>query len=412
MPTPAATSPPRRVLLITRNLPPVIGGMERLIGHVADILGRRFDLAVVGPRGGRCGARRYLACPLAPLWLFLVTAAVKGVWAALVTRPRLVVAGSGLVAPVARLAALLARVPCAVYVHGLDIAATHRLYRLAFLPAIRKADLVLANSRYTARRVEEAGIPRERITVLPPGVTVPASVPERTRAAIAFHELHALPAGPILLAVGRLTPRKGLADFTEQVLPRILSTIPDAQLVIAGEVPRFAAKRTGDEADAVRRAARKTTVETHIHLIGPLDDNGLACAWPAAEVHVFPVRDDAADPEGFGMVALEAAAWGVPTVAFAAGGVSDAVADGASGFLVTPGDYERFAERVLEAVAMRTTFATAARRFAADFQWPMFEERLVRMLVDLQQPHAADGAQSTSGETAQTSAVTRAKRRR
>lgn len=376
------TEAPARALLITRNLPPVIGGMERLIGHVAGVLSRHFAALVVGPHGGRMEAapRRYLACPLSPAWLFLAVAAARTAWSARGFRPQLVFAGSGLTAPIAWLGARLARAPYAVYLHGLDIAVPHPLYRRLFVPAIRRARLVLANSRYTAGLAAAAGVPQERIRLLHPGVDLPALPPDHGHATRSFRERYRLPPGPILLGVGRLTPRKGFSGFVAESLPQIVRGMPDAQFVVAGEVPRHAAARTGNEAERIRRAAADAGVANHVHLIGPLDDAGLALAWPAADVHVFPVRDDPADPEGFGMVALEAAAWGIPSVAFASAGVTDAVADGLSGYLVPPGDYPAFAQRVRDAIDSRARLAPEARRFAADFAWPKFAERLDGML--------------------------------
>lgn len=40
-----------RILLITRNLPPLVGGMERLNWHMADELAKRAEVRVVGPVG-------------------------------------------------------------------------------------------------------------------------------------------------------------------------------------------------------------------------------------------------------------------------------------------------------------------------------------------------------------------------
>src|SRR3546814_16851853 len=54
----------------------------------------------------------------------------------------------------------------------------------------------------------------------------------------------------------------------------------------------------------------------------------LSVVYKAASAHIFPVREIPGDPEGFGMVAVEAAAHGVPTIAFATGGIVDAVAEG------------------------------------------------------------------------------------
>ncbi len=375
-----------RVLLITRNLPPVIGGMERLIGHVAAFLCTHFETTVIGPVGAMRDTRAaaYRGCPLSPAALFLATAVVRIYQAVRGFEPDVVFAGSGLVAPVARIAARRAKAPYAVYLHGLDIAASHRLYRSLFVPAIREAQLVIANSHYTAERARESGVAPARIRILPPGVSPPEDLPDHAQASATFRKRHALPeAGPILFAAGRLTPRKGLAAFIKQSLPNVLGQAPDAQLVIAGEVPRHAAQGVGDEAAAIREASAATGTTGHIHLIGPLDDAGLAEAWPAADVHLFPVRHDPADPEGFGMVALEAAAWGIPTVAFSAGGVADAVADGRSGRLVEPGDYAGFAQAILATLEDTDRFTAPSRQFAADFAWPRFEARLQALVEGL-----------------------------
>ncbi|MDN5865436.1 MAG: glycosyltransferase family 4 protein, partial [Gammaproteobacteria bacterium] len=313
----------QRALLITRNLPPVQGGMERLIGQVAEALCTQYETAIVGPRGARldCRPAAFHGCPLSPPARFLAGAAFRARAAARRHHPGLVLAGSGLVAPLARLAARRAGAPYAVYVHGLDIVAPHPIYRRFFLPAIRAADLVIANSRYTAGLAERAGVPKGHIRILHPGVEVPAPVPDHAWAASAFRAQYDLPAGPILFGAGRFTPRKGFADFVTHALPAVLEKLPEAQLVIAGGVPQQAVKRAGNEAEAIRRAAAAAGVAKHVHLIGSPDDAGRARAWAAADGHVFPGRDDPADPEGFGMVALEAAAQGAPTVAFAAGGV-------------------------------------------------------------------------------------------
>lgn len=376
-------SPPR-ALLITRNLPPVIGGMERLIGHVAATLASEYDTTIVGPRGARLDAQpaAFHDCPLSPLIRFLATAGHKS-WRAAHHHPDVVLAGSGLAAPIARLAARKAGAPHAVYLHGLDIATPHPVYRRFFVPAIRDADLVIANSQYTARLARKSGIPENAIHILHPGVELPARIPEHEDSARAFREHHDLPAGPILLGVGRITPRKGFTDFVAHTLPAVLENIPDAQFVVAGEVPRHAAQQTGNEAEKLRQAANEAGIAEHVHLIGPLDDTGLSRAWPAADLHVFPVRENPDDPEGFGMAALEAAAWGVPTVAFATGGVPDAVGEGKSGRLIEPGDFEAFARAVIETINNHSALPTSARTFAETFAWPHFDARLLELLATL-----------------------------
>jgi phosphatidylinositol alpha-1,6-mannosyltransferase len=120
--------------------------------------------------------------------------------------------------------------------------------------------------------------------------------------------------------------------------------------------------------------------------LGRCDGPTLSAAYQAADVHIFPVLDLPGDVEGFGMVALESAAHGLATVAFAVGGVPDAVLDGQTGTLVEPGDYVVLGEAVIRQLAQAREGATIAtcREFAAGKVWPVFGERL-RNLLD--SPH-------------------------
>src|SRR5690606_9014750 len=217
-----------RVLFVTRNMPPLVGGMERLSWNLARELGRRLPLEVVGPRGSAALAPPDVPiheAPLRPLPVFLARAAVATLRRARSIRPHVVLGGSGLVAPVVEGAARSARAKMVCYVHGLDIVVNSPLYRACWLPSIRRMDRVIANSRHTAQLCMEAGVGESRIGVVHPGVELPSLTEARGRGA-PFRERHGLGDGPCLLSVGRLTARKGLTGFVADVLPRIARKHP------------------------------------------------------------------------------------------------------------------------------------------------------------------------------------------
>lgn len=82
------------------------------------------------------------------------------------------------------------------------------------------------------------------------------------------------------------------------------------------------------------------------------------------------------------MVAIEAAAHGLPTVAFASGGVIDAVAEGQSGCLIAQGDYTAFAEAVPQVLADgKDAWKARATAFAGNFAWPSFGQRMADALA-------------------------------
>ena len=138
------------LLFVTRNFPPLTGGMERLNHQAFTSLAATYSATLCGPEG----ASGFLppgapVCevPLAPLSRFLISAQWAALKLARRERPEIVYSGSGLTAPAALVAgrAVGARTVC--YLHGLDIVADHPLYRHVFLPAIRRVDRIIVNSR-------------------------------------------------------------------------------------------------------------------------------------------------------------------------------------------------------------------------------------------------------------------------
>lgn len=385
--------PRQRILIVTRNMPPLVGGMERLNWHMADELSRHADVRLVGPMGAaryRPEAVELIEVPLRPLWKFLATSALQVLRTARVWRPDVVLAGSGLTAPAAYLGARAVRARSAVYIHGLDITVRHAIYQRCWLPAIRRIDTIVVNSRPTRSLAIDAGVCAGRISIVSPGVSLPA-LPVSDAARRLFLESHALQGRRILLSVGRLTSRKGLREFVLRALPQIVERHPNVSLVVIGDVPGQALSAEAQTPQSILQAALQVGVAEHVKMLGVVDDATLEAAFASASVHVFPIRHVPGDPEGFGMVAIEAAAYGLPTVAFATGGVVDAIVSGRSGLLVAPSDYPALAEAVSQILSGPCdTWRDGAVDFARGFAWPVFGDRLRAALQCPARP--ADGA--------------------
>jgi phosphatidylinositol alpha-1,6-mannosyltransferase len=367
-------------LLLTRNFPPLVGGMENLNRRLLQELAQDREVALCGPAG--CAAFAPPGCtvreaPVRPLWRFFPKLLWNGLLASWGRRPAVVLAGSGLAAPMAWLVARLARARYVVYLHGLDLVAPSRVYQALWLPFVRACDLALVNSRNTAAIAESRGLSGDRIEVLNPGTDVPAPQPA---AAAAFRAAQGWGNRPVLLSVGRLTRRKGLAEFIEAALPAVIARVPGVLLAIVGEDALDSLHgHAGSERERIAAAARAAGLADRVQFLGRLGQDRLDAAFEAAQLHVFPVLEPVGDVEGFGMVALESAARGLRTVAFAVGGVPDAVCAPATGALVPAGDYAAFAGAIVAALATPAD-AEACRRFAESKDWRHFGVRLRALL--------------------------------
>ena len=220
-----------------------------------------------------------------------------------------------------------------------------------------------------------------RIVVLHPGTDIPGE----PKAPGDFRKIFNISDRPLLLSVGRLTRRKGLAEFVERALPTIVENHPGVTLaVIGGEAENALHGVSRGQREHIIGIAAAAGVEKNVRFLERCDDDALRDAYRAADCHVFPVLAVPGDVEGFGMVAIESAAHGLPTVAFAVGGVQDAVDESASGILVNAGDYDRFGQAVMEVLSRtpeeRIAYRARGISFSRQFAWPEFRKRLFEIL--------------------------------
>lgn len=356
--------------------------MERLLHHIFRELLRDFEVALVGPAGSaeHAGNARFVAeCHLSPTWRFLAQCQWRAYRGARQLRPDLVIAGSGVTTPAALIAGRAVDAPVLAYLHGLDIVAKSWLYQNLFVPAIKRCDALAVNSRNTAELAYRVGAKNDRVSILPPGVSMPS--PPSDAGCSAFRARVGHSEGPILLSVGRLTARKGLTEFVRNAVPRLASKHPHLRLVIIGSEPEQALNKSTSERARIEEVLLEVGLARHVVFLGSVSDEVVNAAYTISDLLVFPVLDQPGDVEGFGMVAIEAAAHGLPTVAFAVGGVPDAVKPGVSGYLVEPGNYAHFAETILEHLSSedRSTWFKGCVRFAEEFSWVRFGTQLRRI---------------------------------
>ena len=197
------------------------------------------------------------------------------------------------------------------------------------------SDAVVASNDEEARQLMSLyGAPPERVRVVPPGVDHAFFAPgERSQARRA---LGLPPEGRMLLFLGRIQPLKG-ADLAVGALAE-LDRFPDAFLVVAGG-PSGPAGEV--EVARIRAQARRAGVERRVFWFPPQPHELVSTFCRAADVCLVPSRT-----ESFGLVALEAAACGVPVVASAVDGLRCVVHHGETGLLVPERSASSFAAAV------------------------------------------------------------------
>jgi glycosyltransferase involved in cell wall biosynthesis len=191
---------------------------------------------------------------------------------------------------------------------------------------LRDACAFVAMSRAIRDEMVGAGVPAERIALLPHGVDTrrfrPASPSERE----ALREALGLGAGTLLVYSGRLLRGKGL-DTLLDAFAVASEGRPDLHLALVGSGEGQALSVE----DELRRRAGEMGLRGRVSFAGRVD--AVEDHLRAADLFVFP-----SEFEALGIALVEAAACGLPAVATRTGGIVDVVEDGVSGRLVAPRD--------------------------------------------------------------------------
>jgi len=191
-------------------------------------------------------------------------------------------------------------------------------YRAVTLPAARRAAAVLTVSEFSAHSLRQyAGL--DRIEAIHNGVDHSLFVPTGARDPRL---------GPrTLLYAGGYKPHKRAGLLVEA-----LRQLPAVQLALAGVPPA-----------ALIEQAVASGVARRLQVLGDLSDQGLAAAYRAATLFVYPSAH-----EGFGLPPLEAMACGTPVVCANATSLPEVVADAAALFDGDAGALAAAIHRVLD----------------------------------------------------------------
>lgn len=370
-----------RILLITRNLPPLVGGMERLVLQAALGISDYAALTVIGPKG----CSDFLPSPIKThevshnLASFIARSALIARSLARKNAFDIVLGGSGLAALSVLFASRRARAKSALFVHGLDLVVDNWVYQRIFVPQILRVDSLIANSRNTHDIAVAKSANPKCISIVNPGTALPSAHAQGDRES--FCDDHGIPFKRYIVFVGRMTERKGLSAFLRESFVHIIKAAPGTGLVVIGHEPSHSLNKRGEEAK-VLETVDAMQLTNHVKFLGKLTDGGLMQAYAHADVQIFPLQEVSGDVEGFGMVAIEAASCGTPTVAFNVGGVSDAVTH-RNGLLVPTKDYAQFATGVIKFLGKDKPSASQCREFAAQFAWPNYNKKIKEILSAL-----------------------------
>ncbi len=252
-----------------------------------------------------------------------------------------------------------------VLFHGLDLKLANTPWKKFLLNNIvGHARAVFVNSLATKKLFLETASSSKHIPiVLTPGIHQRPLIDKRE----ARKRLDLPFDASIILTVTRFVPRKGI-DVTIRAVADLQKKMPLTYAVIG----------SGTDRGRLEVIAKETGAK--VTWASPANDEEKWVWYAACDAFVMPARETADDIEGFGIVYLEAAMAGRPTIAGQSGGAKEAVVDQVTGLIVDENDEQAVQQAILKLIEdtdfAKKLGAAGRQRVEKDFQWQERWEKL------------------------------------
>ena len=258
------------------------------------------------------------------------------------------------------------KVPTICLAHGNELLNETSKKNLKVFNVLNNTNVVVANSDYTLNLVKKIGLKRPIVKKIHPGAENIFEVKET--------EVKNIKGSPIVLTLARLEKRKG-HKYILNCLEKLVNKFENLQYLIAGE---------GPELTNLKAIVSKKKLNNNVVFLGKINDSQKKYIFKKTDLMVMPTIDESVNKsiEGFGISYIEAALFGIPSIASNVGGTSEAVIHYKTGIILNHIDeLEQNLNELLENDEKRIKLGEAAKKRAInDLQWDKVKEEYFSLI--------------------------------
>jgi len=351
-----------RVLFISRAYPPTIGGIENQNEALARHLAKVSGCQVIANKYGK------KALPFFIPFAFINTLIH-------LKRTDIILLGDGVAAIIGWLIKLVTNKPVVCVLHGLDVTWQNKVYQKIWISLFfKKIDHFIAVSQSTKDITIKAGIPEQKISVIPNGVEESPITP-LSKEELSQNLNIRLNDKFILLSLGRLIKRKGVLWFIENVF----ITLPkDIIYLVAGN---------GPDKEHLESAIKHHKLGDQVFLLGSVNNLIKESLFTHSNLFIQPNIPVKNDVEGFGITQLEAGIRGLPSLSSNLEGITDAIQEGKNGWLVESLNKQEFTRVINERRALIGNSplfkSSMIQHCKNNFEWSYIADRYSNALLQI-----------------------------
>lgn len=227
------------------------------------------------------------------------------------------------------------KIPLVVSFHGIDVLYELKKNEKIYSDVFFYADIITANSNYTASVLKKYGCPDGKIRILPMGIDS-SNFDFKVRK-LKDNKIN-------IISIGRLVEKKG-HEYGIRAIKEVIKEFPNISYKIIGEGPLK---------NSLRELINVNNLVEHISIEGSMTHSEVKEVLNSAHIFLFPsVTARNGDEEGQGVVLLEAAASGLPIVSTYHDGIPESVIEGENAFLAPERDEFNLAKQLIKCIDSR-----------------------------------------------------------
>ena len=210
-------------------------------------------------------------------------------------------------------------IPSICLAHGNELITNNSTKKFRIINTLNKVTCIVTNSNFTSSLVKGIGINNQNITCIYPGAKNTIHLNEEI--------IPNINGQPVITTLARLEKRKGHA-YILSVVSKLKSEYPNILYIIAG---------SGVELENLKKITRELDIVENVIFLGDINENQKKYLFKNTDLMVMPTIDESKKNsiEGFGIAYLEAAFFGIPSIASNVGGTPEAVVHNETGIIIS-----------------------------------------------------------------------------
>jgi len=220
------------------------------------------------------------------------------------------------------------------------------------------ADFIIANSNFTKNLALKVGIDKSKINIIFPGINKPTHIEKGTKNEAEKLFINSFPK---IITVSRLDKRKG-HDKILMLIKNLKPKFPKIKYISIGN---------GKEKDNLVRLKKELNLEDEVIFLNNTNFELKNALMSESNLFLMPSRIEKNSVEGFGISFIEAASYGVGSIGGKDGGASDAISHNETGLICDGNDLNSIYESVINFFENDNflKYGKNAKLFSEKFYW-------------------------------------------